>query len=129
VNNGNPGGLLLDTTALAALAASRSVSAIVAAAPNLKQKLYAPVTCLEAADRIQPGIARHIGGLPAIETLDLTYADLIALRQCAPQAALDVAHVIALARPTPVMPGGLAVATVMPELYAGFGLLINPIGE
>jgi hypothetical protein len=105
------------------------VSAIVASAPNLEQKLYAPVTCLEAADRIRPGIARHIGRLPAIEPLDLTYADLLSLRQCAPEAALDVAHVIALARPTPIMPGGLAVATVMPELYAGFNLLINPIGE
>lgn len=123
------GGLLLDTTALAALAASRSVSAIVASAPDLKLKLYAPVTCLEAADRMRPGIARHIGGLPAIETIDLTYADLIVLRQCAPKAALDVAHVIALARPSPIAPGGLAVATVMPELYAGFDLLVNPIGD
>ena len=126
---GNPRGLLLDTTALAALASSRSTSAIIASAPNLEHKLYAPVTCLDAADRIQPGIARHVGRLSAIEPLDLTYADLLAMRRCAPQAALDVAHVIALARPTPIMPGGMAVATVIPELYAGFDILINPIGE
>jgi hypothetical protein len=125
----NPSGLLLDTTALAALAASRSMSAIIASAPKLQHKLYAPVTCLDAADRICPGIARHVARLPAIEPLDLSYADLLHLRQCAPHAALDVAHVIALARPTPVTPGGLAVATVMPEQYAGFDLLINPIGE
>jgi hypothetical protein len=125
----NPCGLLLDTTALAALASSRSTAAMIAAAPNLEHKLYAPVTCLDAADRIQPGIAKHVGRLPAIEPLDLTYADLLAMRRCAPQAALDVAHVIALARPNPIMPGGLAVATVIPELYAGFDLLINPIGE
>jgi hypothetical protein len=125
----DPAGLLLDTTALAALASSRSMSAIIAAAPNLERKLYAPVTCLDAADRICPGIAKQVAQLPAIETLDLTYADLLHMRQCAPQAALDVAHVMALARPTPITPGGLAVATVMPELYAGFDLLINPIGE
>jgi hypothetical protein len=129
VNEALPGGLLLDTTALAALASSRSMSAIVASAPNLEHKLYAPVTCLEAADRICPGVAAHVGRLPAIETVDLTYADLLDIRQCAPQAALDVAHVIALARPTPMMPGGMAIATVMPELYAGFNLLINPLGE
>jgi hypothetical protein len=125
----NPGGLLLDTTALAALASSRSMCAIIASAPNLEHKLYAPVTCLDAADRICPGIAKHVAQLPAIEPLDLSYADLIHMRQCAPQVALDVAHVITLARPTPIMPGGLAVATVMPELYSGFDLLINPIGE
>lgn len=124
-----PAGLLLDTTALAALASSRSMSAIIAAAPNLERKLFAPVTCLDAADRICPGIAKHVAQLPAIEPLDLSYADLLHMRQCAPQASLDVAHVIALARPTPITPGGLAVATVMPELYAGFDLLINPIGE
>ncbi|HEV2778431.1 MAG TPA: hypothetical protein VGX25_03430 [Actinophytocola sp.] len=124
-----PGGLLLDTTALAALASSRSMSAIIASAPNLRQKLYAPVTCLDAADRICPGIAKHIGRLPAIEPLELTYADVLDLRQRAPQVSLDVAHVIALARPTPTTPGGLAVATVLPELYAGYDLRINPIGE
>lgn len=124
-----PGGLLLDTTALAALASSRTVSAIIASAPNLKHPLYAPVTCLDAADRICPGIAKHIGRLPAIEPLELTYADVLHLRQRAPQVALDVAHVIALAQRTPAMPTGLAVATVLPELYAGFDLQINPIGE
>jgi hypothetical protein len=129
VTTAHPGGLLLDTTALAALASSRSVSAIVASAPTLKQKLYAPVTCLDAADRICPGIAKHIGRLPAIEPLELSFADVLDLRQRAPHIALDVAHVIALARPTPTMPGGLAVATVLPELYAGFDLQINPIGE
>ncbi|HET9141942.1 hypothetical protein [Actinophytocola sp.] len=125
----HPGGLVLDTTALAALVSSRSVSAIVASAPNLKLPLYAPVTCLDAADRIRPGIVAHIGRLPAIEPLELTFTDLLRLRHRAPHVALDVAHVIALALPTPTMPGGLAVATVLPELYADYDLNINPIGE
>lgn len=125
----NSGGLLLDTTALVALASSRSVSAIIASAPTLERKLYAPVTCLDAADRICPGIAEHIGRLPAIEPLELTYADVLYLRRLAPKVALDVAHVTALARPTPTMPEGMAVATVVPELYAGFDLRINPIGD
>ncbi|HEU5473606.1 MAG TPA: hypothetical protein VFV67_23410 [Actinophytocola sp.] len=105
------------------------MSAIVASAPNLKLPLYAPVTCLDAADRICPGIVQHIGRLPAIEPLELTFADLLRLRHRAPHVALDVAHVIALALPTPTMPGGLAVATVVPELYADFDLHVNPIGE
>jgi hypothetical protein len=85
--------------------------------------------CLEAADRICPGVVKHIGRLPGIEPLDLTFADVLHLRQCAPQVALDVAHVIALAQPTPTAPGGMAVATVLPDLYAGYNLRINPLGE
>jgi hypothetical protein len=129
VTAAEPSGLLLDTTALAALASSRSMSSIIAAAPHFEQTLYAPVTCLDAADRIRPGIARHIGRIPIVEPLDLTYAEVLELRERAPDAALDVAHVITLARPTAERPGGLAVATVLPGLYSGFDLRIRTVGE
>jgi hypothetical protein len=123
------GGYLLDTSALAALASSRRMSTLVAAAPHFDWPLYAPVTCLDAADRIHPGIARHAGRISAIEPLDLTYPELLDLRERVPKANLDVAHVISLALPGPAWPGGLTVATLLPALYQGFPLRIFPVGE
>lgn len=123
------GGMLLDTTALAALGSSWTMSSIIATAHLFEQPLYAPVTCLDAADRIRPGVARHVGLLPGVEPLDLTYSELLDLRERAPDASLDVAHVITLARPTPIHPKGLAVATVLPGRYSGFGVRIHPVGD
>jgi hypothetical protein len=54
-------GYLLDTTALTALASSQRVSMLIATAPHFHLPLYAPVSCVDAADRIRPGIARHVG--------------------------------------------------------------------
>jgi hypothetical protein len=121
--------MLLDTTILAALGSSSSVSRLVTTAELFDQIMYAPVTCLDAADRIRPGIARHVGLLPSVEPLDLTYSELLDLRARAPQASLDVAHVITLARPTPIHPEGLTVATVLPGRYSGFGVRIHPVGD
>ncbi|HET9144009.1 hypothetical protein [Actinophytocola sp.] len=122
-------GYLLDTTALAALGTSRRMSTLITAAPRLGLPLYAPVTCIDAADRIRSGIAAHIGRIPAVETLELTYDQVLQLREFAPTAALDVAHVISLARPSAAWPKGLIVATVLPRLYAGHDLAVYSIGD
>ena len=122
-------GYLLDTTALTALAASRRVSTLIATAPLFHLPLYAPVTCVAAADRIRPGIARHIGRIPAVEPVDLTYSAVLDLRDCTPQAALDVAHVVSLAHPSPDWSAGLIVATAQPDLYASFDLPIYPVAD
>ncbi|MGH3929362.1 MAG: hypothetical protein ACRDTF_05230, partial [Pseudonocardiaceae bacterium] len=108
-------GYLLDTTALIALPTSRRVSMLIATAPNVHLPLYAPVTCVDAADRSQPGIARHIGRIPAIEPIDLTYSAVLDLRERTPQTALDVAHVVSLASPSPDWSAGLIVATAEPD--------------
>lgn len=122
-------GYLLDTTALTALPASRRVSTLIATAPNFHVPLYAPVTCVDAADRVQPGIARHIGRIRAIEPVDLTYSAVLDLREHIPQTTLHVAHVVHLAHPSPDWPAGLIVATTQPDIYAGFDLPIYPIGD
>lgn len=122
-------GYLLDTTALTALPVSRRVSVLIATAAYFELLLYAPVTCVAAADRIRPGIARHVGRISAVEPVDLTYSAVLDLRACVPHAALDVAHVISLARPSPDWSAGLIVATAQPDRYAGFDLPIYPIGE
>lgn len=122
-------GYLLDTTALTALASSRRVSILITTAPHFHLPLYTPVTCLDAADRSQPGVARHIGRIPAIEPVDLTYSAVLDLRERTPQTTLHVAHVVSLAHPSPDWPAGLIVATTQPDIYAGFDLPIYPIGD
>jgi hypothetical protein len=122
-------GYLLDTTALAALGTSRRMSTLITAAPRLGLPLYAPVTCVDAADRIRPGIAAHIGRIPAVETLELTYDQVLQLRESTPTAELDVAHVIQLARPSAAWPKGLIVATVLPGRYSCHDLAIYAVGD
>ncbi|HEU5475102.1 MAG TPA: hypothetical protein VFV67_31035 [Actinophytocola sp.] len=122
-------GYLLDTTALAALGTSRRMSTLITAAPRLGRPLYAPATCVDAADRIRPGIAAHVGRIPAVETLDLTYAQVLEIRESTPRLPLDVAHVISLALPNATWPKGLIVATVLPDRYAGFDLTLFAVGD
>src|SRR5262249_43305749 len=88
-------GYLLDPTALAALGSSRRVSMLLTAAPHFQLPIYAPVTCVDAADRIRPGIARHVGLLDVVEPVELTYSVVLHLRERTPQENLDMAHVIA----------------------------------
>jgi hypothetical protein len=120
---------LLDTSALAALPVSRQVSTLIVAAPRMRLPIFAPVTCVDAADRIRPGIARHIARIPAIEPVDLTYGAVLDLREQTPALALDVAHVISLGRAREDRPAGLLVATVRPDLYREFELRIYSLGE
>ncbi|MDQ3053335.1 MAG: hypothetical protein M3R66_05765 [Actinomycetota bacterium] len=122
-------GYLLDTTALTALPSSRRVSIFVTTAPHFHLPLYAPVTCVDAADRMRPGIARHVGRVPAVEPVDLTYSAVLDLRERTPHMALDVAHVVSLARPSPDWSSGLIVATAQPDAYAHFDLPIYPVED
>ncbi|MFN2494777.1 MAG: hypothetical protein ABR608_02545 [Pseudonocardiaceae bacterium] len=122
-------GYLLDTTALTALPSSRRISILITTAPHFHLPLYAPVTCLDAADRIRPGIARHVGRIAAVEPIDLTYSAVLDLRERTPRLALDMAHVVSLALPSPDWSVGLIVATAQPDRYAGFELPIYPVGD
>lgn len=121
-------GYLLDTSALAALGSSRRMSVLLTAAPQFQLPIYAPVTCVDAADRIRPGVARHVGRIAAVEPVDLTYSAVLDLRERTPAASLDVAHVIALAKPGPDWSTGLIVATTRPDRYIGHDLPIYPVG-
>jgi hypothetical protein len=129
VSNPAARGYLLDTTALAALGSSRRVSVLLTTAPQFNLPIYAPVTCVDAADRIRPGIARHIGRIAAVEPVDLTYSTVLDLRERTPQASLDLAHVIALAQPSPDWSAGLIVATTRPGQYTGHDLPLYPLRD
>lgn len=117
-------GHLLDTSALIGLAHSRQISALIVTAPLLDVPLYAPAVCVDAADRVHPGTARHVGRIPAIEPLDLSYAAVLDGRERTPDLPLPVAHVVHLARPGWL---DLIVTTAEPELYREFDLDIYPV--
>jgi hypothetical protein len=91
--------------------------------------LYTPVTCVDVADRIRPGTARHVGRIPAVELVNLTYSAVLDLRERTPRTALDIAPVVSLAHPSPDWSAGLVVATAQPDLYAGLDLPIYPVGD
>jgi hypothetical protein len=126
VTESKPRGHLLDTSALVGLKTRAEVSRIVATAPHFHVALYAPVACVDAADRIEPGIARHVGRLPAIETIDLTYDAVLQGREMTPDLPLPVAQVLYLARMDWSRP---VVTTAEPDLYRRFGIDVYPIGN
>lgn len=98
-------------------------------APHFQLPIYAPVTCVDAADRIRPGIARHVGRIAAVEPVDLTYSAVLGLRERTPRTSLDIAHVIALAQPSPDWSAGLIVATTRPEQYTGHDLPLYSVSD
>ena len=105
------------------------MSTLITTAPHFHWTLYAPVSCLDAADRIRPGLARHVGRLPGVEPIDLTYSGVLDLRERSPEAPLEVAQVISLARPGLEWATGLTVATAEPEWYTAYGVSTYSIGD
>jgi hypothetical protein len=86
---GIPGGVILDTSALARLGDSRTVSFLVATAGTGLHRLYASVACVDAADRLRPGIARHaLTGLAGLlDPVDLTVSAVLWAREHLPTEA------------------------------------------
>jgi hypothetical protein len=118
---------LLDTSVLVGLKDSAAVSRIVTTAQHFHATLYVPVTCVDAADRIAPGIARHVSRLrPVIETIDLTYAAVLEGREVTPDLPLPVAQVLYLARMEWLR---LVVTTAEPGLYRDFGIEVFPVSN
>jgi hypothetical protein len=91
-------GYLLDTTALTALSSSQRTSVLLITVPHFHLPIYVPVTCIDAADRIRPDIARHIGRIATVEAVDLTYSAVLELREWTPQVPLDLASKIHIER-------------------------------
>ncbi len=119
--------VVFDHTALLALGAgSRMLSGLVSQAhlrPN--RYIFAPALCLSAAIAQRPGLADHIGGLPAIQVIDLDYPAAAAVGSFI-AVGMDWrgAQAIDAARPTAEWPGGRPVLTTTPELYSDWGVEI-----
>ncbi len=119
--------VVFDHTALLALAAgSRMLSGLVSQAhlrPN--RFIFAPALCLTAAIAQRPGLADHVGALPAMQVIDLDYPVAAAVGSFI-AAGIDwrSAQAIDAGRPTAEWPGGRPVITTTPQPYADWGIEI-----
>jgi hypothetical protein len=123
--------VVFDHTALLMLGAgNRLLSGLVAQAHVQPGRyVYAPALCVVAAVAARPGLADHLGVLPAVQVIELDYP-----------AAADVggfiaagvdwrsAQAIDAGRPTADWPTGRPVVTTTPEVYTGWGVKTITIG-
>lgn len=130
---GIPGGVVLDTSALARLGINRTVSFLVVTAGTGLHRLYASVTCVDAADRLRLGIARHtLTGLAGLlEPTELTVSAVLWAREHLPAELVDIAHTAYLAWPgnDPEWPNGRTVATTRAEIYKAWNLSVHQISD
>jgi hypothetical protein len=123
----NPLAVVFDHTALLALGAgSRMLSGLVAQAHARPGRyVFAPALCLTAAIAQRPGLADHIGVLPAMQVVDLDHPAAASVGSFV-AAGVDwrTAHAIDAGRPTAEWPTGRPVVTTAPEQYSGWGVEI-----
>jgi hypothetical protein len=117
--------VVFDHTALLALGAgSRMLSGLVSQAhARPGRHIFAPALCLSAAIAQRPGLADHIGVLPAMQVVDLDYPAAAAVGSFI-AAGVDWrgAQAIDAGRPTAEWPTGRPVLTTTPEPYSGWGV-------
>jgi hypothetical protein len=116
----NGAGVVFDHTALLALGSGSQQASrlVVAAHGQAGRHVYAPALCLAAAVAQRPGLADHIGSLPAIEVVDLGYAAAsTAGRLIADGLDWRACQAVDAARPSAEWPRGLPVVTALPDLY------------
>jgi hypothetical protein len=130
---GIPRGIILDTSALARLGKSRTISFLVVTAGTGLRRLYTSVACVDAADRLRPGIAHHaLTGLADLLTpVELTVSAVLWAREYLPAEPVDIAHTAYLAwrGNDPEWPNGRTVATTRAQTYQAWGLSVHPISD
>lgn len=118
-------GVVFDHTALLALGAgSRMLSGLVSQAHARPGRyVFTPALCLSAAIAQRPGLADHIGVLPALQIIDLDYPAAAAVGGFV-AAGMDWrgAQAIDAGRPTADWPAGRPVLTTTPESYSDWGI-------
>ncbi|MBW8806005.1 MAG: hypothetical protein JF587_19460 [Catenulisporales bacterium] len=111
--------LVMDETAIVAIGAGdRMVSRLIHRAHNDPGwYLYAPACALVEADRIRPGLAEYVAGMPAVVLLELNLPAVLALGGA--ETTWAQAHARFAAEPTPELPDGAFVATMDPDRWEG----------
>lgn len=122
--------VILDSTALLKLGAGNQwLSEMLTTAKLTGMRLYAPALCLTAAVAQRPLLADHIGGLDAIDVLDLTYSSASAAGTLiADGTDWQHAHAVTTARPTMEWPDGRTIITTAPQAYSAYkGVSVLPV--
>jgi hypothetical protein len=126
----NGAAVVFDHTALLALGSGSQLASrlVVAAHGQAGRHVYAPALCLAAAVAQRPGLADHIGSLPAIEVVDLGYAAASAAGHLiADGLDWQASQAVDAARPSAEWPRGLPVVTALPDLYRSYGIAPIPL--
>lgn len=119
--------VVLDHTALLTLGSgNRLLSGLVSHAHALPGRyVYTPALCLVAAVAQRPGLADHIGVLPAVQVVELDYAAAATVGGfVATGVDWRAAQAIDAGRPTAEWPSGRPIVTTTPETYTGWGVQI-----
>lgn len=119
--------VVFDHSALLALGAgSKVLSEFVSKAhTEAGRYIYTPALCLAAAVAERPGLADHVGVLPAMQVVELDYPGAAAVGGfVASGVDWRAAHAITAGRPTPEWPAGRSVLTTTPATYTGWGLTV-----
>jgi hypothetical protein len=120
--------VVLDHTALLAMgsgspAVSRMISYAHRRSPATTRYVYVPALCLAAASAERPGLAEHIGALPAVEVVDLGFAHVDSVgRLISEGIAWEGAHAAVVALPDAEWLTGRPIMTRIPKSYAGLGV-------
>ncbi|MEU2955640.1 hypothetical protein [Streptomyces xanthochromogenes] len=125
--------IILDHTAVLALAHGHRMMAAMAAAPGTdgEARAYVPALCLVAAGATEPGplFTAHIGALPGLDFLPLDFPAAVAVEQLAADGLpWQYAHAVHAASASPHTPAGSAILTTTPQSYDRTGLRIVDIG-
>ena len=120
-----PAAVVFDHTALLAMGTGSPPASALVSQAHLQagRHVYAPALCLTAAVARRPGLADHVGVLPALEVVDLDYVAAAAVGALiADGVDWRAAHAVHTGRPTADWPEGRPVVTTAPDAYAGRGL-------
>jgi hypothetical protein len=116
---------VFDHTALLALGTGHhGLSRLVAAAhAEAEHYLYAPSLCVAAAVAKDPGIADHLGALPAIVVIEMSYSAACSVGELiSSKVDWRYAQAVYAGRPTLDWPQGRPVVTTVPRRYASLGV-------
>lgn len=126
-----PTAVVFDHTALLAMGTGSPLASALVSQAHLQagRHVYAPALCLTAAVAKRPGLADHVGVLPALEVVDLDFVGAAAVGALVADG-MDwrAAHAVHTGRPTADWPAGRPVVTTEPEAYVGRGLDIIRLG-
>lgn len=125
-------GVILDHTALVALAAGRRlVAQLVYTQPHRhRRQIFAPTQAVYIATVQQNSLARHVDRIDGLEPVafDLAAA-LVVGDQVASNVTPAVAHVVHAAQPSTAWPAGRPVLTMVPQMYSPYRLKLRPLPE
>lgn len=125
-----PTGVVLDHTALGALASGRRLLAqLLHTQPHRRHRhVFAPAQAVYTAHVQYPGLADHLDRLDAVDDIAFDLKSILVVgKQIAGNVTPAVAHVVHAAHPSKAWPTGRPVLTLVPAMYQPYGVQIRAL--